>query len=390
MPRVKQSYTLFPRTLESGRVVFYYQTYDENGRRTNPLSTGEERIGRARTYCDRLLAEGRLVPKKRVRWEEFFADFWNYEKSPYVSEEKARDKEHITREYCQSRGSIQKNHLDPALRGRYLDAITKKDLNGLLVAMRRDKGLSANFVNSALGALHTMFSYAVEQNRITKNPVKGIRRFSPTDTSRPSFLRPAELKKIFAPQQVDSVWKGDTMHYAINLLAATSGLRKSEILALKSKNVRQDHLHIDSGYRPLSGHKSTKNRKARDIPLTDKMRVAIQPFLRSDPEKYIFSINGGSRPVSGDTVKEHFYAALRAIGIDETERNARRLTFHGWRHFFNTYMLAAGVPDSMVRSVTGHSSAAMTTNYTQFSLEHYADVASAQAKIGPGDESGAQ
>ena len=49
-----------------------------------------------------------------------------------------------------------------------------------------------------------------------------------------------------------------------------------------------------------------------------------------------FSSNGGKTPLLRVVVYEAFYAALRNNGIDEAERKRRNISFHGWRHFFNT------------------------------------------------------
>jgi hypothetical protein len=39
--RVKDVFSVFPRKLKSGKVVFYYQCYDENGNCSSGLSTGQ-------------------------------------------------------------------------------------------------------------------------------------------------------------------------------------------------------------------------------------------------------------------------------------------------------------------------------------------------------------
>jgi len=60
---------------------------------------------------------------------------------------------------------------------------------------------------------------------------------------------------------------------------------------------------------------------------------------------------------------------------------SRGLTFHAWRHFFNTMMRAGGVPDAKVKAVTGHKTSAMMDHYTSFRREDYADIIMAQEKF---------
>lgn len=100
MPRYREDYSLTQRTLPSGKKVWYYQTYDENGRRTTMRSTGEVKKKEARKYCNRLLREDRLVPKAPYRFKDFAADFWDWEKCSYValtkpSEEHAKNQRYI-------------------------------------------------------------------------------------------------------------------------------------------------------------------------------------------------------------------------------------------------------------------------------------------------------
>jgi hypothetical protein len=62
--RIKESYTLFKRTVPSGGVVFYYRTYNENGKRTCGHSTGETTKSAAREYCNGFL---RVMPGYAVK-----------------------------------------------------------------------------------------------------------------------------------------------------------------------------------------------------------------------------------------------------------------------------------------------------------------------------------
>jgi hypothetical protein len=73
--REKDVFSVFPRKLRSGKVVFYYQCYDENGNRSSGLSTGQVTKTAARVYCMRLYREGNLFPHKRhiPTFEEYAA-----------------------------------------------------------------------------------------------------------------------------------------------------------------------------------------------------------------------------------------------------------------------------------------------------------------------------
>jgi len=71
---------------------------------------------------------------------------------------------------------------------------------------------------------------------------------------------------------------------------------------------------------------------------------------------------------------EELYHALDKIKINTAERKKRNITFHSWRHFFNTLLRSKGIPDSITQKLTGHKTLEMTDRYTKFSLEDYKDV----------------
>jgi integrase len=80
------------------------------------------------------------------------------------------------------------------------------------------------------------------------------------------------------------------------------------------------------------------------------------------------------KPPSATVIGTHYKAALAAIGIEEPERRERNLTFHAWRHFYNTN-IRPYVPDYQLRMLTGHSDAAMTDRYTAITAEQRQAVA---------------
>jgi integrase len=86
-------------------------------------------------------------------------------------------------------------------------------------------------------------------------------------------------------------------------------------------------------------------------------------------------------PLSPRFILDGFYTALAAIGIDETERQERRITFHSHRHFLNTALRSARVPDALVQRVTGHATQEMTEHYSHFALEDFRDVMKVQERL---------
>ena len=56
--RVTEPYTIFPRTLSSGKIVYYYQFRNQEGKRSSAKSTGCTTLSAARRYCQKLYNDG--------------------------------------------------------------------------------------------------------------------------------------------------------------------------------------------------------------------------------------------------------------------------------------------------------------------------------------------
>ena len=63
--RIKATFTLFKRTIPSGRHVYYYQCYDQIGKRQFAKSTGKTLKTEANEYCLLLFKNGLLIPEQK-------------------------------------------------------------------------------------------------------------------------------------------------------------------------------------------------------------------------------------------------------------------------------------------------------------------------------------
>ena len=196
-------------------------------------------------------------------------------------------------------------------------------------------------------------------------------------TKKRGRLTADEVHRLFADDAIETAWKGHLLYRIINLVAAATGCRQGEILALHDEDVFNDYLHISKSYTPRSGLKSTKTGNIRDVPIPAKVRDAIKFFLGSGNN--VFSFDDGKSCATGQRVTEALYEALEAIGIKN--RAKRNITFHSWRHWLNTVLRAKGIPDDMVRRVAGHESEEMTAHYTKYVKEELSPIAEIQAII---------
>jgi integrase len=375
--RLRETFSLYERKLPSGKVVIYYQMYDEDGNRICGHSTGKTTKTAARNYCNGLLREGRLLPKPREipTFEKFAEDWWEWETCPYLKKRQGRRE--ITKSYADSARRKLHNHLLPYFGKTRLDKITDYDIDTWLTAFP-EKGYMNSTANTHYDILVTMLNEAVRQKLIKANPALLVVKLK-KDSKAIDILKPNEVKKLFAANW-RRVWGDEYMAYVANRLAACTGMRFGEVLGLRGEFVFGDYINVCAQYTSY-GYVGTKTHDSRIVPIPPAMYSDLAQLKKINGDDFIFSKNGGKTPLQRKDVYEAFYEALKNIGIDEEERKKRNISFHGWRHFLNTMLRAANVSDSKVKSVTGHKSSEMTDHYTHFDATKFTEVRRVQETV---------
>jgi integrase len=93
-----------------------------------------------------------------------------------------------------------------------------------------------------------------------------------------------------------------------------------------------------------------------------------------DPEDLVFCGEDRKTPIQHREIETCFYSAMAKVGITREERHRRNVSFHSWRHWYNTLLRAKGIADAKVQEVTGHRSQAMTEHYSHFAIADFKDV----------------
>jgi integrase len=158
-------------------------------------------------------------------------------------------------------------------------------------------------------------------------------------------------------------------------------MRIGELRGLQGKYVFGDYLHVCGQYSRHGFKAETKTKHNRNIPITAAMRAELEPLLKANGEGYVFSEDGGASPLSAERIYRAYEKALEKIGIGHKERMNRNLTFHAWRHFFNTALRMGNVTDAKVQSVTGHLTRKETEHYTHFDTRQFTEIREVQTKL---------
>ena len=252
------------------------------------------------------------------------------------------------------------------MEGRYGEAFDPKavlpedlrDYRAHLLSVRRAAPAT---VNRRVSALRAFFAYLVSQGEIPSNPAA---RVSSVRTARPApkALQETELRRLLREARRSS----NPMHRAVIMLLANTGLRASELCALRLSDVS------------LSGRRGKivvrgKGEKVREVPLNAEAREALREWLSvrpAAPDNSLFVGRRGRLTPSGVWRIVREYA--RRAGVEAHP--------HTLRHTFATRLLReAGADLVTVAEILGHESLNTTARYTRPSE---ADLEAAVERLG--------
>lgn len=378
-------YTVFKRINSR---IYYAQFKLPDGRWSTAKSTGETSKGRAEAWAIDYLSAGQIVQHENVTLAEFSKDFFTWEGS-WATDKRVRGLR-IGRRQCYNLTYLLKNHLIPRLGEMRLTNVNRAAIrefrNGLT-----QYGYSGNSINKMLSALKMILEAAEDQALIQHVP--RIERAA-DNPRRKGILTIEEVKQLFSTRWMSHAShchpaRDNFMGYAGNLLACSTGLRMSEVLALVLSDIHidQGYIHVRRSYDQYFGlSKTTKTGKCRNIFIPGAVQAALRQLIEDNPdpmnpESFLFF----SEKIMGKPAepivftKRSLYPAMRSIGISEQERRARNLTFHSWRHFINSLMVNARIPLQKIQSVTGHLTVEMTERY--YHIDDMSDVRQVQESL---------
>lgn len=386
--RYREPFTVFPRKMRTGRVVWYYQTYDESGRRMTALSTGQITKSAARAYCRKLDKADDLIPNRagRMKFSEYSVNWWNDEKCEYV--QYRRRSGSITQNYLRSQIHHLNNYILPQFGTMRLKEITRYDVEnwvGKLQAMiskKTGRPLANKTINGCLKTLHIMLSEAVRRNLLSEDVTLKVPYLRNKSKVRGVFDQDT-VNKLFDYSTMLPIWE-NRVYYLGNLLAASTGMRMSEVIGVQLKDLKAGYIAVTKQYIYKQGFTPTKTKENREIPLPEALEAMLRELSTGNPEDMLFCLGKDkSKPVTHWSMGKSLDRALRKLDIDEKTRKEKGYSFHSWRHYFNTMMRSNNIADSKLQKLTGHKSDKMTDNYTHFKHSDFSDVSKIQTKILP-------
>jgi len=293
----------------------------------------------------------------------FLKNFWDWNTSPYI-QEKLRKKHGIHKRHCKIQGQSITLYWQPFFNGRVLGEITAKEIDAFINHMAT-KEVSASRKNVVIKAGFKPLRWAFAKNMIEIDPTRGHILFS-DDSKKREILTPVTVAALFKIE-----WTNKKAKLA-NMLASITGMRSGEILALRYKDLGPDCLYVNSSWNDEDKLKTTKTNEARtvEIPFPDIMKALFEQAMKNpygvSPESFVFWADKNShKPMLPQSLLDALRKNLILIGLSEKE--AAKFMFHGWRHFFTSYMVGH-LDKKLLKGETGHKTDIMINRYSDHKI----------------------
>lgn len=383
MPKTRQPFSLYKRpTTKKNKFIYYVQFRGDDGKYMTGMSTGETSKAAAANWANEYLKEGYNPKTRNLTFKKYAESWWVWDRCNYVKYRLARGFS-VSRRYVEESKRNLDLRLIPAFGDQRLNEIRPEHIRSWMLKLLNDSGLTPATINRSLATLKVMLQEAVAYQYIPRNPGENIGILKET-TKQKDILTLSEVRALFDPGQLEANWRNNIEHYTLNLLAAATGLRLGEIQGLQKKSVHRTHVDIVQAYARKFGMKDPKWQSQRIVPIpkmvSDYLQLVIKRSPFQDPESLVFAGESPDRPVEHSTILAVLYRALKEIGVAKAIRKSRNITFHSWRHFFNS-VCRTRVPDPLLQRLTGHRTQEMTEHYTHFELEDFRDVVTIQESL---------
>lgn len=251
-----------------------------------------------------------------------------------------------------------------------LPALPPARVLDFLVHLQDERKLRPSTLNQAVSGLRTLYRDHLGLNWDIWKKIHILR-----DEPLPHVLTRNEVAKLLRTFR-------DGRYRAFCTVVYQCGLRLSEALEIKPRHINGERLIILIP--------KTKNRKAREVPITPKLLVRLRKFYacHKNPE-WLFPGVGRGWNDSGITLRQALHrcpqhmakaAVWNAINVAAAESGLSKkhdhLSTHTLRHSYGTHMLEGGASVRQVAALLGHSTLKEVIRYL-----HLTEISEQNARI---------
>ena len=250
--------------------------------------------------------------------------------------------------------NIVETDLRPRWNGSRIGTITRSDIAAYRAELVA-RNLTATTINQTRAVVRGIFALAELADDPSDAFVRAKTRRATAGAI--TFYRPDEVQHLAAHAS-------DQQDAALYLTAAFTGLRASELRALRWRSVdfADSLVHVERGFTDEGGEDLPKSYRVRSVPLMPQVaRALVQLRARdhfTDDDDLVFP-----NPIGGffgyDAMYRRYKATQKRAGL-------RPLRFHDLRHSFGT-MAVRVFPITDVQTWMGHADIATTRRYVHYS-----------------------
>jgi integrase/recombinase XerD len=220
------------------------------------------------------------------------------------------------------------------------DQLTTAQLKKYLVYCYERLGLKENTLHSRINALKFYYEQVLKREKLF------------WEIPRPK--KPLQLPRFFNQDEITSIIKsaGNLKHKTMLMLAYSSGLRVSEVVAIKAAAIDSKRMCILI--------EQAKGKKDRMVGLSPVLLVMLRAYWQQyKPSKkgYLFAGQNPDLPYSTRSLQLVLAAAKTKAGVIKPG------SIHALRHSFATHLLDKGTDVTMIMKLMGHNDIKTTLRY---------------------------
>ena len=198
-----------------------------------------------------------------------------------------------------------------------------------------------------------LYDYAIKNDICNKNYSEFV------DIVRYKDRNPKKYdRKKFSKEETNRLWElKDDKYYQIVLMLIYNGLRISEFLDLKKENV-----HLEEQYFDVIDSKTENG--IRKVPIADKVLPFYKEWFDSAPCcEYLLHTEENKHFLYRNYYDSYFTPLMQNLNIEKTP--------HCCRHTCISMLAEAGIDQTMIKKIVGHSGAMTLTEkvYTHFDVQ---------------------
>jgi integrase len=289
----------------------------------------------------RPINEGKYRPEATITFGQFVKECWEPAVVPHLKPSSVR--------YY---GLQIRCHLLPTFGSWPIKDITKAEVQRFL-GQKRKQGFSGSTVHGMRTALAKVLQAAVDWNYLEQNSARGIRLGDRAPVQERAYLLPEQLSPLLnsLPEPCRT----------LVVIAALTGLRIGELLALRWKHIDLIHdvIHVrETVYEGHFGSPKTKSSR-RDVPMSQPVREAFlaqrSVLTGAEAENLVFASRNGTPLNPKNLLRRVLHPTCRKLGLPV-------VSWHGFRHTHATLLGEVGESLRTAQAILGHSDLKTTLN----------------------------